>query len=122
MKTTGEKSAREKPGLLGHLLKFFFGVDWKLVFVVLAQYTGFRDERAWRERQGYRSHSFNFRTSTKWALVLGVAVTATKDQVKKAYRELCKKYHPDVCKTGEERMKEINNAYAEWEQYYQATA
>ncbi|MEK7074388.1 MAG: molecular chaperone DnaJ [Patescibacteria group bacterium] len=42
--------------------------------------------------------------------LLGVARNATKDEVKKAYRELAHKYHPD--KGGDaERFKEINEAY-----------
>ena len=41
---------------------------------------------------------------------LGVARNATKDEVKKAYRELAHKYHPD--KGGDaEQFKEINEAY-----------
>lgn len=41
---------------------------------------------------------------------LGVARNATKDEIKKAYRELAHKYHPD--KGGDaNRFKEINEAY-----------
>ncbi len=44
---------------------------------------------------------------------LGVARDANKDELKRAYRRLARKYHPDVNKeTGaEERFKEINRAY-----------
>jgi DnaJ-class molecular chaperone len=45
---------------------------------------------------------------------LGVAHTAPEDDVKKAYRKLARKYHPDVNpgdKGAEERFKEINEAY-----------
>ncbi len=44
--------------------------------------------------------------------VLGVAKTVTPDEIKKAYRVLAKKYHPDVNKEpgAEERFKEINEA------------
>lgn len=42
---------------------------------------------------------------------LGVARNATKEEIKKAYRELAHKYHPD--KGGDaERFKEINEAYS----------
>jgi curved DNA-binding protein len=46
--------------------------------------------------------------------VLGVTRTATLDEIKKAYRKLAHKYHPDVSKDpkGEERFKEIAEAYA----------
>jgi curved DNA-binding protein len=44
---------------------------------------------------------------------LGVARDATADDVKKAFRRLARKYHPDVSKEpdAEQRMKEVNEAY-----------
>ena len=47
--------------------------------------------------------------------VLGVARTATEDEIKKAYRRLARKYHPDVNPgdaTAEEKFKEVGEAYA----------
>ena len=49
--------------------------------------------------------------------VLGIQATATDDEVKAAYRELAKKYHPDnyannpLSDLAEEKMQEINEAY-----------
>ena len=49
--------------------------------------------------------------------VLGIPSTATDEQVKAAYRELAKKYHPDnygdnpLSDLAEEKMQEINEAY-----------
>ena len=46
--------------------------------------------------------------------VLGVAKTASADEIKKAYRKLVRKYHPDVSKEADasERMTELNEANA----------
>jgi len=46
--------------------------------------------------------------------ILGVERTATISDIKKAYRKLAHKYHPDVSKDpkGEEKFKEIAEAYA----------
>ena len=46
--------------------------------------------------------------------ILGVSKSATDDEIKSAYRQLAKKYHPDVNKTPEaaDKFKEINEAYS----------
>ena len=46
--------------------------------------------------------------------VLGVDKTATQEEIKKAYRQLAKKYHPDTNKdnsSSEAKFKEVNEAY-----------
>ncbi len=45
--------------------------------------------------------------------ILGVARDASADEIKKAYRKLAHKYHPDVSKDaqGEEKFKEVAEAY-----------
>ncbi|NEP45711.1 MAG: DnaJ domain-containing protein, partial [Okeania sp. SIO2H7] len=45
--------------------------------------------------------------------ILGVTRNADKEELKRAYRRLARKYHPDVNKEAgaEDRFKEINRAY-----------
>ncbi len=49
--------------------------------------------------------------------ILGVSPQASDDEVKKAYRELARKYHPDnyhdnpLADLAQEKMKEVNEAY-----------
>ena len=51
--------------------------------------------------------------------VLGVSESATDEEVKRAYRDLARKYHPDnyhdnpLANLAQEKMKEINAAYEE---------
>ena len=50
--------------------------------------------------------------------ILGVDKSASQDDVKKAYKKLARKYHPDnyannpLADLAQEKMKEINEAYA----------
>jgi curved DNA-binding protein len=45
--------------------------------------------------------------------IMGVARTATADEIKKSYRRLARKYHPDVSKEkdAEKKFKEVQEAY-----------
>ena len=55
---------------------------------------------------------------TKLYDILGVKQDATQDDIKKAYRKLAVKYHPDKCfndedkKTNEEKFKQLQEAYS----------
>jgi molecular chaperone DnaJ len=48
-------------------------------------------------------------------IILEIEKTASKEDIKKAYRKLAMKYHPDRNagdKTAEEKFKEVNEAYS----------
>ena len=51
--------------------------------------------------------------------ILGVSPNASDEDIKKAYRELARKYHPDkyrdsdISELANEKMKEVNAAYEE---------
>ena len=45
--------------------------------------------------------------------ILGLERSASQDEIKRAYKKLARKYHPDVSKEkdAEARFKEVNEAY-----------
>ncbi len=43
--------------------------------------------------------------------VLGLITKTSKSKVKQRYKELSKKYHPDVSDENEEKFQEINKSY-----------
>lgn len=61
----------------------------------------------------------NFDQRKRWYYILGISENSSDEEVKRAYRELVKKTHPDklrnmpenVVKDAENRFKEINEAY-----------
>ncbi|MCK0070721.1 J domain-containing protein [Kordiimonas laminariae] len=46
------------------------------------------------------------------AKILGLSGNISPEQAKKAHREACKKYHPDINPAGEKMMKLVNEAYS----------
>lgn len=69
---------------------------------------------------GYGSNNFGgFEDTTKYYTTLGIHKGATQEEIKKAYREMARKHHPDRYATSdddvkdyhEKKFKEINEAY-----------
>lgn len=51
--------------------------------------------------------------NTNYYTILGLSKDATQEQIKKAYRQKAKEFHPDINKApdAQDRMKEVNVAY-----------
>jgi hypothetical protein len=84
---------------------------WKI-----ADFDGaFREPRQAREEQKAESprESTSRSTIRVYYKVLGVAMNADRETLRKAYRDLARRYHPDLNKSPEalEKMQQINTAY-----------
>jgi hypothetical protein len=73
-----------------------------------------------RTNSGYNTNNFGgFEDTTKYYTLLGVQKGATQVEIKKAYRDMARKHHPDRYATSdddvknyhEKKFKEINEAY-----------
>lgn len=56
-------------------------------------------------------HIQQFNPSKDYYKILGLSKDATKDQIKKSFRNLAKTHHPDSKNGNQEKFKEINEAY-----------
>ncbi len=90
--------------------KYFdeYGIIEKSCF----EFSGFSLNFEWLNFRGSDS-GLSMATDRDYYEILGVSRDATQDQLKEAFRNLARKYHPDVNKApdAEEKFKEINEAY-----------
>ncbi len=70
-------------------------------------------KNAFNERMG-REEALSHLDNEDPHVILGVGISATKDEIKSAYRKLAKKWHPDLNKdpNAEKMMKKIIAAYS----------
>lgn len=81
-----------------------------------SNFNNFRNNYGNYESNSYESSSFQYENACKF---FGVLPDATMEQKKKAYKEMAKKYHPDLNKSpeAEEMTKKINENWDIIEKY-----
>jgi hypothetical protein len=75
-------------------------------------------EKIVEQSKKQHSYTYNKTGSSTWENIKNKARAnsyfpsgCTREEAKKIYRELCKKYHPDLPDGSNEKMQEINKAY-----------
>ena len=63
-----------------------------------------------RQRRS-RTHNYSYTEPPPWTKG-HFSGCRTKDEIKKRYRDLCKRYHPDTGSGDEKLMKEVNQQYS----------
>ena len=106
-----------------HTISNGLGINARDYLSIMARHvtSGFGGFGGGRSNGGYGSGSSSHSSSTRKDpyKVLGIDSSATEDEIKKAYRRLAMKYHPDkvegmgeeVKKNAEAQFREINEAY-----------
>ncbi|MBR4505417.1 MAG: TerB family tellurite resistance protein [Bacteroidales bacterium] len=98
-----------------HLIGRYLGISQSDYTSIYERHVGHGDSSYSGSRSGSRTSGY----SKDPYKVLGIESTATDDEVKKAYRKMAMKYHPDrvagmseeMQRNAAEQMKEINRAY-----------
>ena len=103
------------------LIAQYLGISTSDYTSIFERHVGYQDASSYGEQQ-QRSSSSGRSTYTKDPYrVLGIDSSASDDEVRKAYRRMAMKYHPDrtasmsesMQRNAAEQMKEINQAYDE---------
>lgn len=98
---------------IGKTVEALRGIDrWGCSELMNRAFTGFK---------ALPENSTNTGDASPWE-ILGVTKDMNAGEIKKKYRELCKKYHPDVSPSNEEYFLAIKNAYEEINAYEEMLA
>ena len=100
-----------------HLIARYLGISQSDYSSIHERHVGYRDYSYSDNSRSSRSSSSSYNKDPY--RVLGIDSSATDDEVKKAYRKMAMKYHPDrvagmseeMQRNAAEQMKEINEAY-----------
>lgn len=119
-----EEQVLQKIGKFMHIgRKRFYFIKSKVIIendTDGASYNGSQNkEQSYSSGRGFSFFQQFFSAANDPFFILGLEHSATNEEIKKAYRDLVKKYHPDVTmnrseqyrKTGEIKVQEINEAY-----------
>lgn len=69
----------------------------------------FRDFEEQFRRGNFQSGAVNFGEVSKAKDFFGFTSDPSKDEIKRKYKELARKYHPDINNDGDELMKQLNH-------------